>query len=134
MTYGIAHEVHERIHHPLDQKLVDLRFTAAELHDDLLPTLAREVSNHERHAFKAFTNLDHAHTHDALAQVSKLPRHAQTCFLKRTPARGWRHSFQVFQLLLEACSTDHELADDAHQFVESIEIDAHDARRRNRRN
>src|SRR4029079_7961784 len=102
------HEVHERIHHPLYQKLVDLRCATAELHDDLLATLARQVSHDERHALEDFTNLDHAHTHDTLAQVSQLSRHAQTCFLKRTPGRRWSHSFQVFQLVLEPCTTDHE--------------------------
>src|SRR5262245_39831822 len=60
MTDSIAHEVHERIHHPLHQKLVDLRFAATELHDDLLATLTRQVANDERHALEDFADLDHA--------------------------------------------------------------------------
>src|SRR5215213_350706 len=133
MTNGIAHEVHEWSQHPLDQKLVDLCFAAAELHDDLFAALPREVANHESHTLKGLADLDHAHPHDALAQIPELSRHAEICFLKRTPRPRRRHSFQVFQLILEPRTTDHEFADDPHQFVEPIEIDADDACRSERR-
>ena len=50
---------------------------------------------------------------------------------RQTAAR--RHSFQLRQLVLEPRATDHEFADDSHQFIEPVEIDAHDARRSDRR-
>src|SRR5688572_32964945 len=128
MADSIAHQVHERIHHSLHEKLVDLRFAATELHNDLLTALTRQVANHERHALEDFSDLDHAHAHDALAQISKLPPHGLTCFLKRTPGCGRCHSFQFRQLVFEPCTTDHEFADDSHQFIEPVEIDAHHAR------
>src|SRR5215213_6617613 len=133
MTDRIAHQVHEWIHHPLHQELVDLRFATAELHDDLLTAFTRQVANHERHALKDFTDLDHAHAHDTLAQISQLPSHALACFLERTPERSGCHSFQLRYLILKPRTTVHELPDDAHQFVEPVEIDAHNGRRSDRR-
>src|SRR5688500_18384013 len=112
--------MHERIHHPFNQKLVDLRFAAAELHDDLLVALARQIADHKSHAFEDLADLDHAHAHDAFAQVSQLAFHAQTCFLERTPNRGRRLSFQIFHLIFEPRTTDHELTNDAHQIVEPV--------------
>src|SRR5262249_31544162 len=92
VTDGVADEMQQRIHHPLDEKLIDLGFAAAELDEDLLTALTRQIAYHKRHAFEDFANLDHAHAHDAFAQVSQLASHAQRCFLKRTPRRGRRHS------------------------------------------
>src|SRR5690348_14899327 len=77
VTDRVAHEVHQRIHHPLHQKLVDLRFAAAELHDDLLTALTRQIANYKRHTFEDLADLDHAHAHHALAQIAQLPCHAQ---------------------------------------------------------
>src|ERR1043165_6597966 len=80
MTDSISHEVHERIHHPLTQKLVNLLFAAAVLHDDLLAALTREIANHEGHAFKDLSDLDHAsdtlrrHTSTGIANQGKLLR------------------------------------------------------------
>ncbi len=128
MTDGIAHQVHERIHHPLDQKLIDLRFATAQLHDNLLAALPREVTYDERHAFKDLTDLDHANAHHALAQVSQLPRDAQARFLQRTPDCGRRRSFQVSHLIIEPRTADDEFADNTHQFVEPVEINAHHSR------
>src|SRR6185369_15011684 len=133
MTDGIAHEMHQRIHHSLDEKLVDLRFAAAKLYDDLLAVLARKVAHHKSHSFKDLADLDHAHPHDALAQISQLPGNGETRFLQRTPDRGRCHAFQLSQLVFEPCATDHQFADDAHQFVEAVELHAHHSGRRNRR-
>src|ERR1041385_3169787 len=129
---AVAGEAHQGIHQALHQELVDLRLAAAELHDDLFPTLAREVAHHERHALEDLTDLDHAHAHHTLAQVAQLAAHAQARLLKRTPQCRRRDSFELCQLIFKTRATDHELADDAHQLVEPLEIDAHYTRRRER--
>ena len=58
-----------------------------------LAALTRQIANDERHALEDLTDLDHAHAHDTLAQISQLPAHAQTCFLERTPE--WRAASHV---------------------------------------
>src|ERR1044071_3687867 len=132
MTNGIAHEMHQRIHHPLYEKLIDLRLAATELHNYLLAAFTRQITHHERHALEDFADLDHAHAYDTLAQVAQLLSHAQACFLKRTPLCGRRDSFQLHNLIVKTRATDHELADDAHQLIKPLEINPHNACRRDR--
>jgi len=90
--------------------------------------------NDERHAFEGLADGNQTHAHYALAQILQLPADALTRFLQGTPNCSRRHALQFRHLILEAGTADDEFADDAHQFVEPVEIDAHDACRSDRRN
>ena len=89
---GVAHEVEHRVHHPLDQVLVDFCRLPAQLELDALSVFAREIAHDQRHPPEYFTDGNHAYPHDAFAQHAKLAVAGEGVFLHRSPfgrrARG----------------------------------------------
>ena len=85
----VANEMEHRIHHPLDQVLVDLGRLAFELERDLLARFAREVADDERHAPEDLADRDQADAHDPFPQRPQLAIDHHRVVVHRAPfSRG----------------------------------------------
>ena len=129
----VAHEMEDRIHHPLDQELVDLRALSPQLEPHPLAGLARQIADDERHAAEDLADRDQAHAHDAFAQRAELPVDRDGVLLDRAPLARRDPCLDARQRIGQPGPADHEIADVAHQVVEAREIHADKVRRRHAR-
>ena len=126
MTDRVAHEVQHRIHHSLDEELVDLGALTGELELDALAVVARQIANDERHAAEDLADRHQAHAHDALAQIAKVPFEPGAVVLERAPFLEGHVSLDTPQRVLEPRPGHHHVADQPHQLVEPGQIHADD--------
>jgi hypothetical protein len=70
----VAHEMENRIHHPLDEELVDLGPLPSQLEAHALAGLARQVADHERHAAEDLADRHQPHAHDPSRSVRSCGR------------------------------------------------------------
>ncbi len=84
----IADEMENRIHHPLDEELVDLGRLARQIQLNALAVVAGEIAHDERHPPEDLADRHQAHAHDAFAQIAKVALDALAVLLQRraTPA------------------------------------------------
>src|SRR6185295_6064115 len=129
---GIANQVQDRVHHPLDQQLVDLRMLSADLQFHVLLIFTRQIANNESHALKDFADRHRSDSHHTLAQIAKLPLHSQIGVLERTPLGSRQVAIKPLEVLVQMRSADHHFANHPHQVVYASQIDAHETRWRGR--
>ena len=84
---GIANQMEHRIHHPLDEELVDFRRLAGQLQLHALAAVPGEIADDERHAPENLGDRDQPHAHHAFAQVAQLPLDALGVLLQRRATR-----------------------------------------------
>src|SRR5688572_32900322 len=92
MADRVTHKVKNRIHHPLDQVLVDFGRLASQIEHYRLPGLSSKVADDERHAPEDLSNRHETDAHDPFAQRSYLAIDRDGAFLDRSPLDGW-HMF-----------------------------------------
>src|SRR5688572_29550986 len=85
MTDGVAYEMQDRIHHALDEILVDLRLLPGQGHVNPPIQLACEIADDERHAPENLTNGNETHADDALTQIAQLAFERDGVFVDRSP-------------------------------------------------
>ena len=124
MADRIPDEVQDRIHHALDQVLVDLRRLTLQFQRDFLVVFTRQIADHERHAPENFANRHQADPHDAFAQPSQLSIDRLGVFLDGAPFRRRHVPLEARQRVRQAGAADHQVADALHQFVEAREVHA----------
>ena len=125
----IADEVQDRIHHPLDQELVDLGVLAGDLEPHLL-VRAGQVAHHERHAAENLPDRHHADPHHAFAQIPQVAIDGQAVFLDGPPLDRRHMPLDAGQRIGKPRPGDDQIADETHQLVEPRQVDADEMRRR----
>ena len=133
MADGVTNQMEHRIHHALDQVLVDFSGLALQKQRDLLSGLARQIADHERHPAEDFTDRDQTNPHQGFAQRAQLTVDGQRALLNGAPLNSWHVRFDTRQGVEQPGPADHQIADLAHQLVQAGHVDAHDGRRRGRR-
>ena len=127
---GVADQVQHRVHHPLDQELVDLGALPPQLEVHALAGLAREIADDERHAAEDLADRHEADAHDPFAQRPQLAVDRDGVLLNRAPLGRGDAALDARQRVGQAGAADHQVADVAHQLVEAREVDADEVRRR----
>jgi hypothetical protein len=134
VTNGIPDEMQDRIHHPLDEELVDLRVLTDHLQMNALADIASEVADHERHAAKDLAHRDETNAHDRIAEVAQLTLHQRLVLLQQAELARWHVALHPLERVVEPRPGDHEIPGQSHQVVQAREIDANEVRRSAGRN
>ena len=128
VTDRIADEMEHRIHHPLDEELVDLGRLPRKIQLNTFAVVARQIAHDKRHPPEDLADGHQADAHHAFAQIAKVPLDALAVLLQDAPFRGRRETLDAQQRVLEPRTRDDQIADQAHQIVEAGEIDADEIR------
>ena len=127
---GVAHQVQERVHHPLDQELVDLGVLAAELELDRLP-VSRARSRTTNGMRRKISPTGTSRTRITPSRRSRSCRSIVWLFsCTRATRPAARAARRAPARRRGARAADHEIADHPHQLVEPRQVDADDVRRR----
>ena len=85
VTDRVAHQMQHRIHHSLDQELVDLGALPGELEVYALAVVARQIADDKGHATEDLADRYEAHAHHAFTQIAKVALETSAVVLHRPP-------------------------------------------------
>ena len=115
-----------RIHHALDEKLVDLGTLTREIELHPLAAVAGEIADDERHPPEDLANRNQPHAHHAFAKIAQVPLDARAVVLEGTPFLERHVRFNAVQRVLEPGPRHDHVADQSHEVVEPGQVHAHD--------
>ena len=123
---GVAHEMQERVHHPLDEELVDLRLLPAKSSSISLP-LSRARSRTTNRMRSKISPTCTSRTRITPSRRSRSWRDiARLVSCNARHSAGRDRALQMLQALVQPRAAHDQLADQPHQLVEPREVDAHD--------
>ena len=114
----VAHQMHERVHNPLDQALVEFGLFAEGVQPDLLTEFGTDITDHPRKAAEHIIHRHHPDGHDGFLQITgvafQLAQASQNTFIDH----GVEHRGGFRQHGLG----DHQLTDQIDELVHLFHI------------
>ena len=118
MIERVSQKVHQRIADLVDDRTVEFGLLALDREVDVLVEFLGDVANHARETVEHLADGNHAHLHDDVLQVRRHAIHLLQSL------RQFRHAVRRADLL-KAHLVDDELANEVHEVVELLNVNAH---------
>ena len=101
MTYCIANQMEQRIHHPFDDDFVEFRILARNVDLHLFMRVALQPADDETHSFKDLCDGNHPRADHRMPQIPHLSLHDAVDFAKRAQAARRQAFFRRLECLVE---------------------------------
>ena len=122
----VADHVHQRIDELLDDQLVELGVGAAQLEPHVLAEVDAQAAHDARDLLEDLRERDHAHVEHGRLELAQLAVERLVHLREvAADARRRRVGAEPRHQLADRAALDHELADQVHQLVELVDVDAH---------